>query len=39
MQTLKWEIRRKAKGGHLTQNDGVLNRREGQGRAGVIQDS
>lgn len=27
-------MRKKAKEGHLTQNDGVLDRREGQGRAG-----
>lgn len=39
MQKLKWEVRKKAKEGHLIQNGGVLDRREGEERAGVIKDS
>ena len=29
MQNLRWEIRKKAKEAHLTQNDGMFDRREG----------
>lgn len=39
MQNLRWEIRKKAKEAHLTQNDGMFERREGWEGKGVIKDS